>query len=244
MANQKKDVKKYICINFGACKKADDKEIIEIDAMDTLSGTPSCPCCHQNTLQEIPIEPKKLWKYILAGVAAVAVIGGGIYGFTAGNSKTETPKGPNTTKVAGPNTTKDADPNTTKVTDPNTTKVADSNTTKVADPSTTNGGKDGKSTGGKDGKTNGGNGGKATGGNSGTVNLGYGKFSGSLKNGKPNGMGTLRYTTAHIIDSRDPKGRMAEAGDYVTGEWKDGKLVQGRWFDSSNNSKGALMIGM
>lgn len=238
MANQKKDVKKYICINFGACKKADDKEVIEIDAMDTLSGTPSCPCCHQNTLQELPPVKTLPWKYILAGVAAVAVIGGGIYGFTAGNSKTETPKGPNTTKVTGgePNTTKvkGGEPNTTKVEggEPNTTKVKDEepNTTKVK--------------GGESNTTKVKGGGTPNGGNSGTVNLGYGKFSGSLKNGKPNGMGTLRYTTAHIIDSRDPKGRMAEAGDYVTGEWKDGKMVQGRWFDSSNNSKGALIIGM
>lgn len=79
---------------------------------------------------------------------------------------------------------------------------------------------------------------------SGSVNLGYAKFTGPVKNGKPNGMGTMRFTSSHIIDSRDSKGRVADAGDYVTGEWKDGKLVQGRWFGSDGNVKGSLMIGM
>ena len=77
-----------------------------------------------------------------------------------------------------------------------------------------------------------------------TLNLGYATFAGPVKNGKPNGMGRMTFKTAHIIDKRDMKERMAEAGDYVVGEWKDGKLVQGRWFDSSNTVKGAIIIGM
>lgn len=75
-------------------------------------------------------------------------------------------------------------------------------------------------------------------------NLGYGNFTGPMKNGQPNGSGTLRYTSSHLIDSRDPKGRVALPGDYVIGEWKNGKLIQGRWYNSVNNSKGAIIIGM
>ena len=78
----------------------------------------------------------------------------------------------------------------------------------------------------------------------GNGNLGYGYFTGPMKNGQPNGSGTLRYTSSHLIDSRDPKGRVALPGDYVIGEWKNGKLIQGRWYNSVNNSKGAIIIGM
>ncbi len=74
--------------------------------------------------------------------------------------------------------------------------------------------------------------------------LDYGSWSGAWKNGKPSGMGTMRYTKQHLIDKRDPQQRVAEKGDYITGEFVDGKLVQGIWYDSSNNVKGSIMIGM
>ena len=74
--------------------------------------------------------------------------------------------------------------------------------------------------------------------------LDYGKWSGSWKNGRPHGTGTMRYTKEHLIDSRDPQKRVAQPGDYIIGEFNDGKLVQGRWYDSANNVKGSIMIGM
>lgn len=76
----KKDVVKYRCMNFGVCAKADANEVIEIPAIDTLGGIPSCPCCKQNTLQEIPHTTTKLPLYAGIGVAALAVLGGGGYG--------------------------------------------------------------------------------------------------------------------------------------------------------------------
>lgn len=76
----KKDVVKYRCMNFGVCAKADANEVIEIPAIDTLGGTPPCPCCKQNTLQEIPQTSTKLPLYAGIGVAALAVLGGGGYG--------------------------------------------------------------------------------------------------------------------------------------------------------------------
>lgn len=76
----KKDVVKYRCMNFGVCAKADANEVIEIPAIDTLGGTPPCPCCKQNTLQELPPGGPK-WPLIAAiAVGGLAVLGGGGYG--------------------------------------------------------------------------------------------------------------------------------------------------------------------
>ena len=83
----------------------------------------------------------------------------------------------------------------------------------------------------------------ATSGASSAPKLSYGKWSGAWKSGKPNGMGTLTYTREQVIDARDPHKRVAKPGDYIVGEFSDGKLVQGRWFDASNNLKGSIIIG-
>ena len=74
--------------------------------------------------------------------------------------------------------------------------------------------------------------------------LGYATFKGSLKNGQPNDVnGRLIFKSSHVIDSRDPKGRVAEAGDYVIGEFSEGHLVQGIWYGSDNTVKGSIIIG-
>lgn len=76
----KKDVVKYRCMNFGVCAKADANEVIEIPAIDTLGGIPPCPCCKQNTLQELPPGGPK-WPLIIGiAVGGLAVLGGGGYG--------------------------------------------------------------------------------------------------------------------------------------------------------------------
>ena len=72
----------------------------------------------------------------------------------------------------------------------------------------------------------------------------YGKWSGSWKSGKPNGTGTMRYSKEHLIDSRDPQKRVAQKGDYIIGEFYEGKLIQGVWYDASNTVKGSIIIGM
>ncbi len=76
MKKDEKDVKRYHCINYGACAKADSGEIIEIDALETIGGTPDCPCCHQHTLEEI-VKKSINWKLIAAIIALVLVLGGG-----------------------------------------------------------------------------------------------------------------------------------------------------------------------
>ena len=80
--------------------------------------------------------------------------------------------------------------------------------------------------------------------NSGSKNLGYATFKGTLKNGLPDDVnGRLVFSSSHVIDSKDPKGRVAEPGDYVIGEFSEGHLVQGIWYGSDNVVKGRIIIG-
>ena len=56
--------------------------------------------------------------------------------------------------------------------------------------------------------------------------LGYATWQGELKNGKPNGFGTMTFKSDYNIG----KGRTAHAGDRLTDcEYHDGKLYQGKW---------------
>lgn len=71
----------------------------------------------------------------------------------------------------------------------------------------------------------------------------YGNYVGEMENGMAHGMGTMTYVKRHLIDERDPDNRIAEVGDYVTGEFYMDKLVQGRWYDKDNNLKGSIIIG-
>lgn len=74
--------------------------------------------------------------------------------------------------------------------------------------------------------------------------LGYAYWKGALKNGQPNDEnGTMTFKETHLIDSRDPQKREAQPGDYIIGEYAEGKLVQGIWYDKSNNVKGSIIIG-
>ena len=75
---------------------------------------------------------------------------------------------------------------------------------------------------------------------SGSKNLGYATFKGSWPNDVN---GRMVFNSSHVIDSKDPKKRMAEPGDYVIGEWADGHLVQGIWYGSDNQVKGSVIIG-
>lgn len=77
---------------------------------------------------------------------------------------------------------------------------------------------------------------------SGTLNLGYASWTGSIRSGKPDGKGTMSFTSSHRIDSRDPKARVAEAGDRIEGTYINGHLDYGRWFKSDGSSE-TIMLG-
>ena len=61
--------------------------------------------------------------------------------------------------------------------------------------------------------------------NYGTVNLGYGTYTGDLKNGKPHGHGTIVYSTSHkVVNSAD---YYAVRGDKFEGDFRDGRISGG-----------------
>lgn len=64
----------------------------------------------------------------------------------------------------------------------------------------------------------------------GTVNLGYGVYTGDLKNGKPHGFGKIKYTKQHkIVSSQE---YVAFPGDIYEGEFRDGRVSGsfGYWY--------------
>lgn len=77
-----------------------------------------------------------------------------------------------------------------------------------------------------------------------THSLSYGSWTGTWKNGQPNGIGTLKYTKQHLIDKRDRKKRVADPGEYIIGEFVEGKLVQGTLYDTNNNVKATIVLGL
>ena len=56
-------------------------------------------------------------------------------------------------------------------------------------------------------------------------------------------MGTIYYNGHTLIDSRDPKKRYAEAGYTLTGEFYEGRLVQGQLRDEKGNLVERIIIG-
>ena len=219
-----------ICLNDN-CQKCKNKEVQQVSARKDFV----CEECGK-PLRECP--PPKLGpnKMVIAAIAAVIVIAVGVgcfLGFSGGDTPESTPvdslnvqsdslsQSSDTVTVVRTDTIKQIDTVTIEKT------VEKVETPKAIKTTTTTT------------KTS-----KASGSTKGSVNLGYAKFTGTVSGGKPNGQGTMRFTSSHVIDSRDPKGRVADAGDYVIGEWVSGKLVQGRWYGSDNNVKGSIIIGM
>lgn len=75
------------------------------------------------------------------------------------------------------------------------------------------------------------------------LKLPCGSYKGEIKNAKAHGMGTVYYDVKTRISPFDDKAREAEAGDYVSGEFHEGQLVQGKWFTKDGKQKGTLIIG-
>ncbi|MDR0864195.1 MAG: hypothetical protein LBO74_04590 [Candidatus Symbiothrix sp.] len=79
--------------------------------------------------------------------------------------------------------------------------------------------------------------------NHGKVSVSGGSYTGELKEGKPHGQGTLTYNAQILIDERDMKQRYAEKGQHITGQFYNGRLVQGKLFDSDNNHLETIVLG-
>lgn len=52
----------------------------------------------------------------------------------------------------------------------------------------------------------------------------------------------MRFSSNHRIDSRDPKGRIAETGDKVEGSYVNGHLSFGKWYKSDGTTE-TIMLG-
>lgn len=78
----------------------------------------------------------------------------------------------------------------------------------------------------------------------GSFTLSYGKYTGQVKNGYPNGQGRLVYTKARQINRNDPKGRMANPGDVVQGTFVNGFFTIGKHFDSAGNFIENINVGV
>lgn len=233
------------CTNIMRCSKAKNKEIQEADKANfvcTECGKPLMEVCGTppgnnddkkkgNTQGRItppttpPIGGKgKLYALIAAAVAVIAVIIVLCMNMCSGG-KTDAPQrtGVDTDSVAK---------------EPDTTVVVQQ--PKETDAVGTEANKD-KVEPQKPAKT--GDGKVKNFAESGTVNLGYGKYTGKLKNGKPEGEGRIVYTKSHRIAKYDAKERVAQPGESVSGLFHNGEITIGKHFDADGNLIETLNIG-
>lgn len=77
-----------------------------------------------------------------------------------------------------------------------------------------------------------------------TIKLSYGTYIGKSTNGKPHGLGKLVYSKESVINSHDPKRRMAKPGEYVQGQFVNGEITIGQHFDASGNLIQTLHFGV
>lgn len=221
-------IKKYgVCLNE-KCEKY--KQIQEI-----LHGDFECPECKKKLSPCAPPKKKgntKLPLIIVGVIAAVAIVAGCIFAFSGDSNEEPEPVVADTIPaIDATEVVAEVMPDTVDVRDTivqnNTVTTNENVTTKTVVNTTAPAQSKASSNSG-----------------SGTLNLGFANYSGATKNGKAHGQGRMTFTSSHVIDSRDTKGRVADAGDYVIGEWNEGKLIQGRWYGSDGNVKGSIIIGM
>lgn len=65
----------------------------------------------------------------------------------------------------------------------------------------------------------------------GTLSLGYGTWVGGVRDGKPDGKGTLKFTSSHKLDDK----HTANPGDRFEGYYRNGKIDNGFLFDNNGN---------
>jgi hypothetical protein len=229
MATNNLTARKGRCINFGNCSIADTKEIIVINLGDDfVCSNPDC----RGMLVEEKKQPPKKW-ILYAGIAVVFI---GLILFFFIKSKVEqvTDVGKVVEKAI---TTYD------KTTDEGSDIKEDFNESKNTLPSqekteavetTTkpeNGSKNGDVVSETQKKTNT------------TVKYDYGYYEGPTINDLPHGQGIMYFNEKHIINPKDPLKRYAEAGDYVSGVFHNGYLVNGKLYGKDKKQKEAIIIG-
>lgn len=262
-------IKKGICKNFGGCDIADTKPpvIQEADSTEFV-----CKECGQ-ALYEYTGKDGGFWKKIALGVAGAAILGGGGY-FLLNKNSTSTPphEGPqippevkeitlsrtSNELIEGSHDTLQAiiSPDSCVVTlrwassNSSIVTVADGIVTAVA-PGTAKIGvqvvekpeikaiceytvkkknDDGRDPGG--------------GNPSGEIDLGYGIYTGSTKNGKPHGNGRLVYKRTTVINRTDVKQREARSGESIQGQFVNGTFTIGKHYDVNGHLIESLNFGV
>ncbi len=222
-------IKKYgVCINRGCAQYTKIQEIVH--------GDMECPECHRKLSPCAPPKKKSSKNVpILVGgvVLLIAIIGGCLIAFSGG-SEEENPQ-----LAAADSTAVDSmemiKPDTVTVVKTDTVKQVDTVTVeKIVEKPVPVAVKAKASANKALGTTSG----------SGSLRLSYGKYSGGIKNGYPHGQGRLTYTHSRQINRNDVKGRMADAGDYIIGEFYNGFVVYGKHYDASGNLIGSLNFGI
>ena len=209
---------KGVCHNYEGCDMASEKVVQEVEKSNFV-----CQECGK-PLYPVKQPPQPWWKKHqreLTLGAGVLIIGGGITGGILAFSGAKEEPAKESAKV-----------DTTQV---DTTKV---DSPVVVQPPVVDPPVEGPQEGVKQ-PAGGGGVNQPGGGNSGasstSKNLGYGKYEGKMENGQPHGNGIIYYTTRHqVVPSKDI---YAESGDYVTGLFRDGKLMQGQLHRKDGNQE-------
>ena len=71
----------------------------------------------------------------------------------------------------------------------------------------------------------------------------FGKYSGGMKNGYPEGQGTMVYTKRVQIAKHDNKEHYAEAGYSLVGTWINGDISNGKLIDKNGNTVEVILAG-
>ena len=241
--NRKSEHLRYrygICLNDN-CQKCKNKEVQQISSRKDFV----CEECGK-PLRECP-PPKKSNKlpFIIAGIIGVGIILGCIFAF--GNDSPEssgTSSAPIDT-VATVDSIKNAKTDTTIKSDTvvvhdtivsnNTITTSEKVSTKTVVSTTGPANTPATPSASSQPKVENSNG---------KLRLSYGSYTGSIKNGYPHGQGRLTYSTTRTINRNDMKGRTANAGDYVIGEFHNGFVVYGKHYDSAGNLLESLNFGI
>lgn len=242
-------MRKGICKNVGLCNNANSHKTIIINDDNEEFVCPDCgePLEPVNEEEENKPSNGNNRTLLIGIVAAVVIIGGILFAvFSGGDESTPATKEAPVATVDSDSIAKanaDAELQKEKARADSLAKVAEDAQAKsqqaapVAQPTTKTAAKPTSNRKAEAPKP------QAKASSNGKLRLSYGTYSGDMKDGYPDGMGRLTYTSSRQINRYDSKKRMASPGDYVIGEFVRGFFVHGKHFDSDGNLIETLIIG-
>lgn len=220
-----------MCLN-DSCEKSKNHERIEIVGRKDFV----CPECGK-PLKECPPPTSTPWgKYVAIAAAVLVLGGGGAYFALSGNEKSAkslaTDQTPETTEKTAVDSAAvaQAEKDTMPAATPATTDNAPTEQTEPAKPeekvNTPKTVEKAKGTGTTKNP-------QPINRPYGTVRVAYGSYTGDLRNGKPHGHGTVKFSTTYTINSSI----VAHAGDSYEGEFRDGRISGGPGYWSHDGDK-------